>query len=248
MSECQRHLPDMAQHAPTALDTDYTPIRPDHFQVDRIYLTRGSLADPSRRRFVERICALYPHAERVELLDAPHSRVDLAEGDALRRHALGKRTLVFGVIEDAVRFSEEEGNTCPNYWHFSTYGFCPYGCKYCYLAGTRGVWFSPTVKIFVNIEEIIEKIDRVANTLCTPTAFYLGKLQDGLALDPLTAFSTALVPFFARHEFARQIILTKSANVDRLVPLPHNGHTIISWSLNPAAIANAFEENVPAVE
>ncbi len=85
---------------------------------------------------------------------------------------------------------------CPNYWHFSPYGFCPYDCNY-YLAGTRGVWFSPAVKVFLNLPEIIREIDREANRIARPTAFYVGKLQDGLALDPLTDYSRELVPFFA---------------------------------------------------
>jgi spore photoproduct lyase len=156
--------------------------------------------------------------------------------------------LVFGELGDSVRFSEEEGNACPNYWHFSPYGYCPYGCKYCYLAGTLGVWFSPTVKIYVNLPEIINKIDAIAQRLAKPTAFYLGKLQDSLALEPLTAYSKILVPFFEQHPYARQVILTKSAHVERLLGLEHGGHTILSWSLNPPEVARAFEESVPTVE
>jgi hypothetical protein len=56
------------------------------------------------------------------------------------------------------------------------------------LAGTPGVWFSPTVKIFLNLEEIVSEVDRTANQLGRPTAFYLGKLQDGLALEPLSGY------------------------------------------------------------
>ena len=82
---------------------------------------------------------------------------------------------------------------------------------------------SPTVKIYVNIDRMVRRIDQTANRLAKPTAFYLGKLQDGLALDPLTAYSTVLVPFFARHEFARQVILTKSAEVHRLMELDPTG-------------------------
>ena len=100
----------------------------------------------------------------------------------------------------------------------------------------------------MNLPEIIREIDRVANKLAEPTAFYLGKLQDGLALDPLTAYSTVLVPFFARHRYARQVILTKSADVERLLDLDHRGRTILSWSLLPPEVAPRFEENVPAVD
>ena len=233
---------------PLSLPRDYELVRPRHFRVERIYLAKGSLATAERTRFVARICELYPCAERMERLDVPHNRIDLEEADSLAQHRRGKRALLFGELATAVRFSEEEGNTCPNYWHFSTYGFCPYGCKYCYLSGTPGVWYSPTVKIFVNLGEILRRINRIAMRLARPTAFYLGKLQDGLALDPLTAYSTVLVPFFARHKHARQVILTKSSSVKRLLPLEHGGHTILSWSVNPPEVGRCFEENVPSIE
>jgi len=48
--------------------------------------------------------------------------------------------------------------------------------------------------------------------------------QDGLSLDLLTVFSSMLVPFFAGHPFARQVILTKSDSVEGLLSLVHNGH------------------------
>jgi len=226
----------------------YQPRRPKHLSVERIVLAKGSVAAPERRRFVERICAVYSDAERIEQLDVPHNRVQLGKLSPLARHDAGKRTLVFGEHRSAVRFSEEEGNTCPNYWHFSPTGFCPYGCDYCYLAGTASVWHSPAIRIYVNLPEVVGEIDRTARRLGRPTAFYLGKLQDGLALDPLTAYSTVLVPFFAGHPFARQVLLTKSAEVERLIGLEHNGHTILSWSLNPPEVARAFESNTPPVE
>jgi spore photoproduct lyase len=109
------------------------------------------------------------------------------------------------------------------------------------------VWYSPTVKIFVNIEEIVGEIDNTAKKLFAPTAFYVGKLQDGLALDPLTGYSKILVPFFAKHDFARQVILTKSDSVESLLNQEHNGNTILTWSLNPPEISVEFEDNVPSV-
>jgi spore photoproduct lyase len=170
------------------------------------------------------------------------------ETDGLALHRAGKKTLAFGELKTAVRFSQEEGNACPNYWHFSPYGLCPHGCKYCYLAGTQGVKFSPTVKIYVNLPEMLFEIDRIARRLGQPTAFYLGKLQDPLALDPLTAYSTVLVPFFSEHPYARLTLLTKSANVDLLLELEHREHTILSWSVNPPEICETFEENVPGMD
>jgi len=218
------------------------------FNPQWIVLTRGCRDTPDRRAVVERAVAAFPDAEVVERLDKPHNRIDLGRGDPLALHRRGKRTLVLAVHRSAVRRSEEAGNTCPNYWHFSPYGFCPYGCHYCYLAGTPGVWFSPTVKVYVNLPEILSEIDRAARRLDEPTAFYLGKLQDGLALDRLTGYSQEIVPFFAEHPLARLTLLTKSADVENLRDLDHRGHTILSWSLNPPEVCRSFEANTPPVE
>jgi DNA repair photolyase len=231
-----------------SLPRDYEPVRPGYFEVASIILAKGSMTTPERRRFVERICDLYPEAHVQERLDTPHSQLSLGDRDPLRLHRSGKHTLVFGELQSAVRFAHETGNACPNYWHFSPYGFCPYGCKYCYLAGTPGVKFSPSVKIYVNLPEMLLEIDRIAWRQRTPTAFYLGKLQDSLALDPLTAYSTALVPFFAGHPWARLTLLTKSAHVDRLLDLEHRGHSVLSWSVNPPEVSAMFEENVPSID
>jgi DNA repair photolyase len=215
------------------------------FEPEQIVLARGCFKTPARLSQAEAICRAYPAAQIIEQPHTPHNRIALGEADPLRALARGKRTLVLGEHRSAVRRSAEQGNACPNYWHFSPYGFCPYGCHYCYLAGTPGVRFSPTVKIFLNLPEILAEVERVAARLAAPTAFYLGKLQDGLALDPLTGYSRTLVPFFAEHRHARMTLLTKSAGVENLLDLDHRGHTILSWSLNPAAVIAAFEENTP---
>lgn len=230
------------------LPVDYKPVSTPFFEPERIFLSKGSIASERCQRFVDSIISIYPNAEVIECLDTPHNQISLDTANPAERLRSGKKTLVFGEHKSAVRFSDEEGNTCPNYWHFSPYGFCPYGCKYCYLAGTLGVWHSPTVKIYVNIEDMVTQIDKTARKLAEPTAFYIGKLQDGLALDTLTGYSKVLVPFFARHEFARQVILTKTDNVENLLKLDHNGNTIITWSLNPPEISANFEENVPSIE
>ncbi len=229
----------------TSEEVRYVPQSVPGFRPERMILAQGSFATPDRRRMVGRITQVYPQTEVVDQSSIPHNRISLGEVDAAAALKRGKQTLVLGEHRSAVRESREEGNTCPNYWHFSPYGFCPYGCCYCYLAGTPGVRFSPTVKVFLNLSEILGQIDRVATGLAVPMAFYLGKLQDGLALDPLTGYSRTLVPFFAAHRYARMVLLTKSAGVENLLDLDHQGHTILSWSLNPAEVIAATEANTP---
>jgi spore photoproduct lyase len=103
------------------------------------------------------------------------------------------------------------------------------------------------VKVFLNLDQILGQIAKTTAELTEPTAFYLGKLQDGLALDSLTGYSRIMVPFFAGQKHARLILLTKSGNVDNLPDLEHDGHTTLSWSLNPPEVSHAFERNVPSV-
>jgi DNA repair photolyase len=225
--------------------SNHQPKPASHFKPDTIVLTKGSCQTTQQCDFVQAICNLYPHIQVIERFDISHNRFELGSSDPLELHYKGKHTLLFGVHKSALRFSDEDGNTCPNYWHFSPYGFCPYDCQYCYLAGVPGVKFSPTVKIFVNIDEILDQIARIASKLSEPTAFYLGKLQDGLALDQLTGYSRIVIPFFAQQKYARLTLLTKSANVDNLLDLDHRGNTILSWSLNPGEISDWFESNVP---
>lgn len=225
----------------------YAPVAARHFNPKRIVLAKGWNRSDTQVSRAKAICSVYPDAEVVDMSDVPHNRVDLDQTDLLSAHYHGKKTLVLGVHKSALRFSEEDNNTCPNYWHFSPYGFCPYDCKYCYLAGTPGVKFSPTVKVFLNLEQILSQIEKVACQLTEPIAFYLGKLQDSLALDSLTGYSRIMVPFFGRQKYARMTMLSKCGNVENLLDLEHNGHTILSWSLNSPEVSEMFETNVPSI-
>jgi spore photoproduct lyase len=227
------------------MSDSYEPRPVRHFRPRRIVLARGSLDTPASRSLCEKISAVYPKAEVVEDLESPHNAMLRDVEDLHERHRLGKQTLVIGEHDTPVGESGEAWSACPNYRHFSVYGFCPYSCDYCYLAGT--LFSSPTVRIFVNVEKILDKIRETAAGFDRPTAFYHGKLQDGLALDPLAGYSREIVPFFSEHPYARMTLLTKSADVENLLDLDHRGHTILSWSLNPPAIARRFERNAPDV-
>jgi DNA repair photolyase len=220
------------------------------FQFDKIVLCRGSLATPERAAFVRSICSVYPNASVVERLDVPHNRIGVEEQDPGRRVEQGKRTLVFAVpnADKVVRPNETPNAIFPYGHSFSVYGFCPYNCAYCYLTASPGVWFSPVVKIYVNLPEILAEVEHKAREAGKDTTFCLGKHEDGLSLDPLTGYSTILVPFFARNATARLLVQTKSAAVERLLGLEHQARTTLSWTLSPPVIAERYESAAPSPE
>ena len=226
----------------------YAPRAAPLFRPRQIILAKGSISTTRRQKLVDGICAAYPTAQIVEQLSVAHNKVAFECTDPLELHYRGHRALVIGEHKSAVGRSDETGNTCPNFWHFSPYGYCPYGCQYCYLAGTQGVRFSPSVKIFVNLDDILDEVDRIARKIARPEAFYLGKLQDGMALDPLTGYSREMIRFFAEHPFARLRILSKSADFQNVLGLDHRGNTVLCWSLNPPAVREDYEAVTPSIQ
>ncbi len=167
---------------PSSLPSAYRPSAPPNFNVEKVILCKGSLNTPQREEFVRRICGVYPDVPVQERLNIPHNRVDLGETDPVRRVAQGKRTLLFGEIHPKHAVWDGAGKDA-NYIErrrLSLYGFCFYGCQFCYLAGRSAVWFSPTVKIFVNLPEMMSEINRQANTAGRLIEFCAGDFRTAL--------------------------------------------------------------------
>ncbi len=232
------------------LPQDYEPEVPAGLHVNQIFLCRGSLDTPQRERFVRRICSVFPTAKASEQFDTVHNRVELHEPEPMHRVALGKQTLTFGELSPKHAVWDGRGQEAP-YLHrrrLSLCGFCFYACRFCYLAGRDAVWHSPTVKIFVNLTEIMDEVERHIRRAEQPLELCIGELQDGLSLDPLTAYSSVLVPFFAKQRDACLEIRTKSTAVERLLSLNHGQRTLLSWTLNQPEVARVFEVRAPPVE
>jgi hypothetical protein len=68
-----------------------------------------------------------------------------------------------------------------------------------------------------------------------------------MALDPLTGYSRVMIPFFARHPFARFRLLSKSADFENVLDLDHGGHTVLCWSLNPPEVRKDYEVVTPPI-
>ncbi|HRY30157.1 MAG TPA: hypothetical protein P5079_09000 [Elusimicrobiota bacterium] len=116
---------------------------------------------------------------------------------------------------------------------------CPFSCSYCFLQNylsqsitAISMRFDP---LFKEVQETVGAEPRRLFRIGT------GELSDSLALDPLTGFSRKAVPFFSSLPNALLELKTKSDRVEQLLNLHHGGRTVISWTLNPPAVARREE-------
>ena len=97
----------------------YTPRWVDCFEPTRIVLARGWNRTSFGQSLTEKILSLYPKIVPEDCSDMAHPNVSIEGSTPGEQHFIGKQTLVIGEHRSAVRLSSEEGNTCPNYWHFA---------------------------------------------------------------------------------------------------------------------------------
>jgi spore photoproduct lyase len=67
-------------------------------------------------------------------------------------------------------------------------------------------------------------------------------------LDPWTALSRQLVPFFSRRSNAILELKTKTDFIANLADLEHDGHTIVSWSLNAESVQKSEEARAATID
>ena len=69
----------------------------------------------------------------------------------------------------------------------------------------------------------------------------MGEMLDSIALDHITNLTKKLVPFFCGFSNAYLMLLTKSSNIDNLLSIEPNEHTVVSWSLNAKEPINLYK-------
>lgn len=128
---------------------------------------------------------------------------------------------------------------CCSYHVLNTGMNCPMDCVYCILQAYLN---NPWISFYVNIEAMLSELDMALDA--EPDRLFrigTGEFTDSLALDRLTGLSKILVEYFARKKNAVLELKTKSAVIENLQNLDHNGHTVIAWSLNSPAIMEREE-------
>jgi spore photoproduct lyase len=135
---------------------------------------------------------------------------------------------------------------CCNYFVINYALNCHLECTYCVLQAFLN---NPAITIYTNLEELMREVKERTGS-CPQRIFRIGtgETADSLALDDVTQYTRRLVPFFSALPNAVLELKTKSALIANLRYLQHDGHTIISWSLNPARVIQNEEFKTATLE
>lgn len=191
-----------------------------------IYITSGYEKTIMAKRFLK----AYPHAASRIIEDSEDARRQLynAESNNPKHH-------IFITSAKGDHFKvcpgTEKPYLCCYYWTLHQATNCPYDCTYCILQYYLN---NPLLTVYANTDELMDQI-RVRIRKEPQRLFRIGtgELADSLALDDIALVGPELIRFAARQKNMILELKTKSCKVDHLLDVPHDGKTVISWSLNP---------------
>ncbi len=159
-------------------------------------------------------------------------------GSPEKNYAIAKKTVLFTTNGQKKLVSCKPSAD----YQFSLSSSCPANCEYCYLQTTQGE--KPFMKIFLNIEEILEVIQSyIVDNAPNITAFECSSITDPIALEHLSGNLKRCIEFFGESSKGRLRLVTKFDDVDQFLKLKHNKHTKFRFTVNSRFVINNFEHN-----
>lgn len=146
-----------------------------------------------------------------------------------------------GLIYPGAKVCQSFGN--PHFYYTSNIMNCIYDCEYCYL---QGMYPSGNIVIFVNLEDILDEVDRLLSLhsvyLC------ISYDTDLLALEGITGFVKKWIEFAAERPNLLIEIRTKSAYTAGFTDNKCPDNIIYAWTLSPDAVTDKFEHGTPPLD
>ena len=154
-----------------------------------------------------------------------------------------KRNLIIG-IRKTHKFVENHKTS--DYLVPYTSSGCAAMCMYCYLVCNYNK--CAYLRLFVNREQMLEKIIRTAQKSEKELTFEIGSNSDLILENSITGNLVWTIENFANSEKGFLTFPTKFSMVDGILPLKHNGKIIIRMSVNPEEIINKVEFGTSRLE
>jgi len=117
---------------------------------------------------------------------------------------------------------------------------CPMRCSYCILQYYLN---QPALVAYTDFDKIMAELD--AKLSRQPDRFFrvgTGELGDSLALPASRLFAKQAIDYFSRVNNGVLELKTKVGGIESLLDLDHQGHTVLSWSLNPTPVIQKEEK------
>lgn len=147
-----------------------------------------------------------------------------------------KRNLIIG-IRKTHKFVENHKTS--DYLVPYTSSGCTAACMYCYLVCNYNK--CAYLRLFVNREQMLEKIIKTAEKSDKELVFEIGSNSDLILENTITNNLVWTIENFANTEKGLLTFPTKFDMVDSILNLNHNGKFIIRMSVNPEEIINKVE-------
>ena len=147
-----------------------------------------------------------------------------------------KRNLIIGVRKTH-KFVENHKTS--DYLVPYTSSGCTAMCMYCYLVCNYNK--CAYLRLFVNREQMLEKIIKTAQKSEKELTFEIGSNSDLILENTITGNLIWTIENFADTKKGYLTFPTKFEMVNDLLPLNHNGRIIIRMSVNPEEIINKVE-------
>jgi len=199
----------------------------------------GEIEDPRDPDLVFTTAKFHTTEERKERVEKyPNLRV---------KGLLGYGTHNFRTTGSEEVREQRKGIVCQSAWELHSINGCAFMCSYCSYGGVN--------RIFLNLEEYIDHLEEWLALDPKQMVYKWDNATDVNFFEPEWGWTEALVRYFGEREKPDDqndkyllIYTGKSANVDFMLDLPHNGRTIIQWSTSARTQSTLIEKNTAPME
>ena len=200
------------------------------FIPDAIYFEKNIDKYPLGKELLEK----YREAPKIQIEN--HNNIEEMRKKSNKDFPMMKRNLIIGTRKTH-RFVEN--HKVSDFLVPYTSSGCIASCLYCYLVCNYNK--CAYLRLFVNREEMLEKIIKKAKQSDKKLTFEIGSNSDLILENTITNNLVWTIENFKNVQNGFLTFPTKFDMVDSLLPLEHNGKIIIRMSVNPEEIINKVE-------
>lgn len=200
------------------------------FRPETIYWEKEILNYPLGRKLMDK----YKDVPKIEIEN--HNHIEEMRKKSNRDFPYMKRNLIIG--------TRKTHKFVPN--HKTSDFLVPYtssgciaSCLYCYLVCNYNK--CAYLRLFVNREEMLEKIIKTANCSERKIVFEIGSNSDLILENTITGNLKWTIENFSQVENGFLTLPTKFDMVEDILPLEHKGKVIVRMSVNPSEIIQKVE-------